>query len=127
MIAVDAAHWPAPLGYLYTGILDNWLASLCWAVPAFFFGKWFEKRQQGRHEDLKATMADHHAALHRKLDAQHREHLACLDEHAKALHSRLTEIHSSVKAAAEPPAPRKPAPTGTRARKSTPPSTKETP
>lgn len=47
MIAVDAAHWPFPIGWLYVAVTGNLVAS----AIAFMAGWWWKGRKILSHLD----------------------------------------------------------------------------
>ncbi len=67
MIAVDAARWWGPLGYLYRNTPGNLLASLLWIVPGVAYARWkaipaakahLEERLHAHHEATIAALKE---------------------------------------------------------------------
>ena len=65
MIAVDAAHWWGPVGYLYRQTPGNLIASFIAFVAGYLVGRGPVKRILAEHRAHQKWSAEHLAEIHR--------------------------------------------------------------
>lgn len=63
MIAVDAAHWWGPAGYLYRNTPGNLIASFIAFLAGYFVGKGPVRRVLSEHRAHQAWVAQHLAEV----------------------------------------------------------------
>lgn len=70
MLAVDAARWWGPLGWLYRNTPGNIAASIIWAGPPFVAGAVYGKRRAVKTDAHNLWMAQTQAAQHRQITGE---------------------------------------------------------